>query len=291
MLINELCKATGLTKKAIYYYEQNGILNPEVMENGYRIYTQEDMAVLKQVSVLRKLGLNLKDIKAVLQSENKSEVLTRIKTGFDLSIERAKIQSRIMQQLIDSDYDVEYAMESIEKLLDENTVIVEKLKMCFPGKLGEFLSAHFGHFLNSKIDTTEKAVAFRNITAFFDDMENFDIPQDLLKFYDNTFEKIEVSQIASHNSEITKDYDSFMNKYENSITEYIDYLKTEEYRQSEIYKIKKLFKNFCETSGYYDIFIPNLKILSPTYTKYIEDMTVLNDKILSENPEYKEIDF
>lgn len=72
MLINEVCKKCSLTKKAIEYYIEQGIVIPAIQENGYRSFSDEDIAVLKKVSVLRTLGLSVTDIQGVLS--NKSAV-------------------------------------------------------------------------------------------------------------------------------------------------------------------------------------------------------------------------
>lgn len=36
MLINEVCRRCGLTKKAVEYYVEQELLTPLVLENGYR---------------------------------------------------------------------------------------------------------------------------------------------------------------------------------------------------------------------------------------------------------------
>ncbi|MDD7183587.1 MerR family transcriptional regulator [Peptostreptococcus porci] len=42
MLRNEIQSKTGLTRKAIEYYEKKGLINPRKLENGYRDYSEED---------------------------------------------------------------------------------------------------------------------------------------------------------------------------------------------------------------------------------------------------------
>ena len=70
MLINEVCRECSLTKKAIEYYIEQGIVAPAVQENGYRSFSDEDIAVLKKVSVLRTLGLSVADIHDVLSNKD-----------------------------------------------------------------------------------------------------------------------------------------------------------------------------------------------------------------------------
>ncbi len=72
MLINEVSKITGLTKKAIEYYMLQGLITPSVLENGYRDYSQENVDQLAKISVLRKLGIGIEDIRKVLLDETRS---------------------------------------------------------------------------------------------------------------------------------------------------------------------------------------------------------------------------
>ena len=50
MLINEVCKITDLTKKAIEYYTLKGLISPSVLENGYRDYNENDIERLNKIS-------------------------------------------------------------------------------------------------------------------------------------------------------------------------------------------------------------------------------------------------
>lgn len=75
LLISEASKICKITKKAISYYEQQGLLDLKCSENGYRNYNEDDIAILKEITIYRKLGLNVPDIKLILTSEDKSQVL------------------------------------------------------------------------------------------------------------------------------------------------------------------------------------------------------------------------
>lgn len=57
MLRNEIQEKTGLTRKALEYYEEKGFIHPEKMENGYRNYSEEDLHYLKTIMMYKKLGL------------------------------------------------------------------------------------------------------------------------------------------------------------------------------------------------------------------------------------------
>ena len=58
----------GVTKKNIRFYEAEGLLTPRRnSENGYRDYQDEDVAALRQIKLLRKLGLPLSEIRSIQQ--------------------------------------------------------------------------------------------------------------------------------------------------------------------------------------------------------------------------------
>ena len=64
MLRSEIQEKTGLTRKAIEYYENKDLVKPQKTIN---VYSQEDLASLKKISVYRKLGLSVYEIKKILQ--------------------------------------------------------------------------------------------------------------------------------------------------------------------------------------------------------------------------------
>ena len=63
MKINQVEQAIGITKKNIRFYEQEGLLNPTRVANGYRDYSSEDLKTLRQVKLLRKLDIPIEEIK------------------------------------------------------------------------------------------------------------------------------------------------------------------------------------------------------------------------------------
>ena len=67
MKINEVEALVGIRKKNIRFYEAEGLLTPRRnSENGYRDYGDEDVAVLRRIKLMRKLGLPLEDIRQML---------------------------------------------------------------------------------------------------------------------------------------------------------------------------------------------------------------------------------
>lgn len=64
MKINEVEALVGITKKNIRFYEAEGLLMPRRnSENGYRDYGEAEVETLRQIKLLRKLGVPLEEIR------------------------------------------------------------------------------------------------------------------------------------------------------------------------------------------------------------------------------------
>ena len=72
MIRREVQTKTGLTRKAIEYYEEKGLITPERLDNGYRDYSDKDVRTLEKISILSKVGLSVAEIKAMLRSKDSS---------------------------------------------------------------------------------------------------------------------------------------------------------------------------------------------------------------------------
>jgi len=70
--IGEVAERTGLTHRALHYYDEIGLLVPNVkLDGGLRLYTEEDLRRLDRILEIRGLlGLSLKEIKKMLEAED-----------------------------------------------------------------------------------------------------------------------------------------------------------------------------------------------------------------------------
>ena len=60
MLLNEIIKEVGMTKRAVKYYEEKGLLSVDKDSNGYRNNSMQDVKTLKKFWYIESLGLALK---------------------------------------------------------------------------------------------------------------------------------------------------------------------------------------------------------------------------------------
>ena len=67
--IGDFSSMSKTTIKTLRYYEKEGLITPGRKGNSYREYSDDDIAALKKIIILRKLGFALSDIKNFLQKD------------------------------------------------------------------------------------------------------------------------------------------------------------------------------------------------------------------------------
>lgn len=78
MTIKEIETLSGMPRANIRFYESEGFIAPARGENGYRDYSQDDLAVLLRVKLLRSMNMPLEEIKAIHRGQRElSEALSQ----------------------------------------------------------------------------------------------------------------------------------------------------------------------------------------------------------------------
>lgn len=66
MTIKQVEGLLGIKRETIRYYIQEGLVSPRQRENGYRMYSEEDVRQLKRIMILRQLEVSISDIRDIL---------------------------------------------------------------------------------------------------------------------------------------------------------------------------------------------------------------------------------
>lgn len=69
MKINEIEELLNTPRANIRYYEKEGLISVTRKENGYRNYSDEDVARLRKIIIFRKLGISVQQIKDLLNGD------------------------------------------------------------------------------------------------------------------------------------------------------------------------------------------------------------------------------
>lgn len=142
MKINQVEELVGITKKNIRFYEDQGLITPNRnLENGYRDYSLEDVKVLNQIKLLRRLEVPIEEIRRLQAGEISLDVcLQQQIKEFSKRQKDMDILSQLCQEIIDSsdeleNMDVEKYLDDMKRLekggvsfMDINTIDVKKAK-------------------------------------------------------------------------------------------------------------------------------------------------------------------
>ena len=72
----EFAKLTGVTKHTLFYYDKIGLFSPEIKkENGYRLYSFEQLEVFDVIQILRELDMPLEEIREYMDHRSPGRLL------------------------------------------------------------------------------------------------------------------------------------------------------------------------------------------------------------------------
>ncbi|WP_037908941.1 MerR family transcriptional regulator [Actinacidiphila yeochonensis] len=115
MRIGDLAHETGVNRRLLRYYEEQGLLQPVRLENGYREYVEADVAVVHRIRALLAAGLSTAVIAKVVhcvRDEDELRVpsgcpafvgeLRRERTRITEAISRLESSRRVLDAVLDT---------------------------------------------------------------------------------------------------------------------------------------------------------------------------------------------
>lgn len=277
MLRSEVQYKTGLTRKAIEYYEEKGLIDPVRLENGYRDYSEEDVEILEKVALFTKLGLNLKEIREIIFEGGSLSSVLRTRQ-YELSVEEKK--KEILEMIIKG-ADRTTIDEKL-KNLEMNDTIYKKLMNIFPGYYGQMFFSAYRPFLNEPLKE-DRRDAFEKFVEYLDSLPEFNLNDEEKEYLDKisadfdmeTLEEINRSKIyAVSNSK------EWLEENREIIDEYERYKESDEYKNSEVKKLQDKLSKYMTDNNYYEVAIPLIRKFSPSYDEYYRELLKANEDYL-----------
>lgn len=275
MLLNEIVKEVGMTKRAIKYYEEKGLLSVKKDVNGYRNYTKEDVETLKKISIYRKLGICIDDIKKLLETNDKRILLD----VYHQKLQEKQIHESELEAL--KEYIDDGDPDKANELLDYETIENAIESMLPEEEWADYLISHFKPFLDVRIKTSEQKQALKNILEY---CENTTLKTPFMM-------KLGIKLSGGIVKE-TRTADEMISYYRDMSEEEYERLKAGVLKGAKLksgilkyhpsYVAQRRMMKEYQNKGYNDIFIPNLMILSPKYGEYKRALDSVNDRICRE---------
>lgn len=116
--ISEVAKILNITTNKIRFYEKKGLLLPiREKDNEYRKFNAQDIIRLQSILLYRAIGLTIRDIKSILNNDEKENCLTHFNNQWELvnnEIHRLNVIRKSLENVIDTLYEetTEYKIDN-----------------------------------------------------------------------------------------------------------------------------------------------------------------------------------
>ncbi|MDU6783786.1 MerR family transcriptional regulator [uncultured Peptoniphilus sp.] len=277
---NEVEKITGLRRKAILYYEEKKLISPAIEENNYRDYSEEDLNRLIKISLYRRIGLNVSEIKNILDS-NKNET-GKILRDRDYKVELEKVKKDLLERIIRGD-DLKEITDELNSLEKEES-IYEKLTRIFPGYFGQAFFMAYKPFLKEKLKEDEEK-AFNDYINFLDHLPEIDFTEEEKNYIENLtrdFNNEDLEKINSEKIKAAYNIEDWLRENKENVKAYEEFLESEDYKNSILKKVRDKIRKYMIENNYYEEGIPLIRKISPSYNSYYKNLLNSN-KIFLEN--------
>lgn len=278
MRINEVIQHVDLSKRAVKYYEDQGLLQVGKDENGYRNYTEGNVETLKEISLYRKLGIRIQDIKHLMSSGDR-KILEHIYQEKLNAQETGAKELEALHAFMEN-HDAHLADQSIDY-----QTIAQALQDMVPGFYGYYFMNHFMPYLQIQAVTPGQQQAYRNIVDYWDNTR-IKIPL-MMRLVSWIMYRLMPQPTAK---QMAGRMDAQLKKYMNPSEEEYAKLRSMIERSAKLknsfpmkyhpaFILQRRFMKQLQDKGYNDIFIPNMIALSPPYKAYHDALTEMNSRI------------
>lgn len=281
MLRNEVQDKTNLSRKAIEYYEEKGIIHPKKLENGYRDYSDEDVEVLKKISLLRKLGLSISEIALYLDSKEEALASILRRKEHELNIEEKR---KNVLKLIVKGEGMDLINEELA-IIGAQETIYDRLIRIFPGYFGQLIFSSYKIFLNESLNKDEES-AFNEYIKFLDSLPNFELSKeekDYIEAISSSFDMKTLDDLNKEKLIAIENSKTWLEENEDYIKAYKEYKNSEDYQNSLMKSIQDKLKKFMQENNYYEKAIPLIRKFSKSYDVYYEKLLIANEEYLKFN--------
>lgn len=229
MKTHDVEQLLGITKQALIYYENEGLIKPTRNKNNYREYNQNDIELLQLILTLRSMEISIDDIKLILSGDlsiryclkNKQEYFQQEKKKIE-NIENkiADYIKRTKVTIVNPKKDAEdngyiglYYLDDQIKF-DQNIIAVKDIKSinislcCSKGEDGRYYGIYNLYFVYLDINTNYDTYSLQlmnnsEVSNLFSYLSSLDISIDdslnLMDIYFKTKDPMELYKILNRN--------------------------------------------------------------------------------------------
>ena len=280
MLRNDIQRITGLTRKALEYYEEKGFIHPRRLENGYREYSEKDAEILNKIALFKKLGLTITEIKDCLKSDGATASIFLRRKEQELESDKKR---KVVFDLYIKGENTDLINEKLAVIEAEDS-IYKRLERAFPGYLGQCLFAAYQPFLQEPL-SKDGEEAFKKYIQYLDSLPTFELSreeQDYVDELSSSFNMKTLKEVNEAKIAAVESYEKWHNENKDTISIYDRYLNSDDYKTSPMKNIQDQLKTFLIDHHYYEVAIPLIRQFSKSYDHYYKKLTEASDYYLKQ---------
>ena len=139
--MKEVMEKSGLSRKAVQYYEDQGFVKPVKLENGYRDYDEDCLKTLRDIHAMRQMGLHIKEIRAILiEEEYAPQVYEQLIHELDMQMVRLQSQRTVLRKRMHhEEAEMEYTNEMCPYVYIRKPSLLLGVIQCMLGATGFLL--------------------------------------------------------------------------------------------------------------------------------------------------------
>lgn len=286
MLSNEIQVRTNLSRKALEYYEEKGLIQPIRLKNGYRDYSEDDLKSLQKINVLRKLGLSTDEIMELKNST--PTLLSSLLRKKQFMLEINNQQNKLISRLVEGE-DINVIEQELNRLERERT-IYDQLTILFPGYIGQMFFFSYKAFFQEPI-CKDGEEAFEQYIKYLDSLPSFELTEEEKEEIEKLTSDFNIELLISLNQEKMEAINSpavWLENNKEAINAYKAFIESDNYHNSTIKRVRDKLRSFLSNHQYYETAIPLIRRFSRSYDKYYEKLLEANQLYLDQSTKENE---
>lgn len=254
------------------------MIKPVKLENGYRDYSDEDLEILNEIFLFRKIGLSISEIEDCLSSDGKSLSFMLRRKEHQLEIEQKR--KEVIELIVKKEN--QNIIKNKIALIEAEESIYEKLEGAFPGYFGQLIFSVYQPFLN-EILYKEGQDAYKEFVAYLDSLPSFELSKEEQEYIEEISSSYNIKILKEVNEskiEAIDNSEKWLEENKDIISQYQNYKNSDEYQNSQMKVIQDKLQKYMLDNKYYETAIPLIRKFSNSYDNYYQKLLVVNDKYL-----------
>ena len=122
--IKDVIKITGLSRRTLQYYDEQGLVRPKRTKENYRLYDKEDLSRLWRLLLYKEMGFQLEDIAVLIErpEEETRWILEERLISIHAEIEKLSRMYRFTEKILEYGVPDDNFVKHISQTTDYKTM-------------------------------------------------------------------------------------------------------------------------------------------------------------------------